>query len=51
MTSMIHGFNAVSNQYANMNNNNQVHYDLHDPLFHCYLQTLRQCEQQQLGAW
>ncbi len=46
MISMILGFNAVSNLYANMNNNNQVHYDLHDPLFHCYLQPLRQREQQ-----
>ncbi len=43
---MILGFNAVSNIYANVNKNNQVHYDLHDPLFQRYLQSLRQCEQQ-----
>ncbi len=28
---MILGFNAVSNLYANVNNNNQVQGDLHDP--------------------
>jgi hypothetical protein len=44
MTSMILGFNAVSNLYANVNNNNQVHYDLHDPQRR--LQHLRQREQQ-----
>jgi hypothetical protein len=31
MTSMNLGFNAVSNLYANVNNNNQVLDDLHDP--------------------
>ncbi len=44
MTSMI--LNAVSNLYANVNNNNQVHDDLHDPRFQCRLQRLRQHEQQ-----
>ncbi len=45
MTSMILGFIAVSNLYANVNNNNQVHYDLHDPGLHCHLQPLCQREQ------
>ncbi len=43
---MILGFNAVSNLYANVNNNNQVQGDLHDPLFQHRLQPLRQHEQQ-----
>jgi hypothetical protein len=48
MTSMILGFNAVSNLYANVNNNNQVHDDLHDPQRR--LQPLHQREQQYSGA-
>ncbi len=43
---MILGFNAVSNLYANVNNNNQVHDDLYDPRLQRYLQSLRQREQQ-----
>jgi hypothetical protein len=46
MTSMILGFKAVSNLYANVNNNNQVHDDLHDPWLQRRLQPLRQREQQ-----
>ncbi len=46
MTFMIFGFNAVSNLYANVNNNNQVHDDLYDPRLQCRLQPLRQREQQ-----
>jgi hypothetical protein len=44
MASMILGFIAVSNLYGNVNNNNQVHYDLYDPQRR--LQSLRQREQQ-----
>ncbi len=43
---MILGFNAVSNLYANVNNNNQVHDDIYDPRLQCCLQRLRQHEQQ-----
>ncbi len=43
---MILGFNAVSNLYANVNNNNQVHDDLYDPWLQYRLQPLRQREQQ-----
>ncbi len=39
---MILGFNAVSNLYANVNNNNQVHGDLYDPRLWRRLQPLRQ---------
>jgi hypothetical protein len=46
MTSMILGFNAISKLYANVNNNNQVHDDLHDPRLQRRLQPLRQREQQ-----
>ncbi len=43
---MILGFNAVSNLYANVNNNNQVHDDLYDPRLQRCLQPLRKREQQ-----
>ncbi len=43
---MILGFNAVSNLYTNVNNNNQVHDDLYDPRLQHYLQPLRQRGQQ-----
>ncbi len=48
ITSMILGFkfNAVSNLYANVNNNNQVHDDLYDPGLQRRLQPLRQRVQQ-----
>ncbi len=46
MTSMILGFNAVSNLYANVNNNNQVYDDLYDPWLQRHLQSLHQREQQ-----
>jgi len=46
MTSMILGFNAVSNLYANVNNNNQVLDDLYEPGLQRHLQPLRQREQQ-----
>ncbi len=45
MTSMILGFNVLSNLYANVNNNNQVHDDLNDPRLQRRLQPLRQREQ------
>ncbi len=46
MTSMILDFNAVSNLYANVNNNIHVHYDLSDYWLQHRLQPLRQLEQQ-----
>jgi hypothetical protein len=46
MTSMILGFNAVSNLYANVNNNNQVYDDLYNPRLQRRLQPLLQREQQ-----
>ncbi len=41
---MILGFNAVSNLYSNVNNNNQVYDDIYDPRFQRPLQPLRQHE-------
>ncbi len=46
VTSMILGFDAVSNLYANVNNNNQVLDDLYEPGLQRCLQPLRQLEQQ-----
>jgi hypothetical protein len=43
---LFNGFNALSNLYANMNNNNQVHHDIYDPRLQRRLQPLRQREQQ-----
>ncbi len=43
---MILGFNTVYNLYGNVNNNNQVHDDLHDPLPQRRFQPVRQREQQ-----
>ncbi len=43
---MIPGFNTISNLYANVDNNNQVHDDLYDPRLQRRLQPLCQREQQ-----